>query len=182
MGEHSKSLCRLLKNKNHSVGCEVGTFKGVNASNVLKGLPGLKRLYVVDPWETYELYDGRLFNKPSCKNKADWNKTIKVFYGNTYLYRDRVIVMRMTSVEASFHIEDGSLDWVFIDANHEYEYIKENLEIWSEKVRKNGIVSGHDYGNPKEEKRGWGITKAVNEFVAEDELNVEPGFVWWYIK
>jgi hypothetical protein len=89
--------------------------------------------------------------------------------------------MRSTSVKAAKMIYDGSLDWVFIDANHEYKYIKENLKIWTPKVRKGGIVSGHDYKNPKEKGKGWGITKAVDEFVPKNKLHSEPRCVWWFI-
>ena len=83
----------------------------------------------------------------------------------------------MTSVEACELFDDNYFDWIFIDANHDYPYIKENLEIWTPKVKIGGIVSGHDYNNGK-----WvGIKKAVDEFVPKDKLNViSDCYVWWF--
>ena len=76
---------------------------------------------------------------------------------------------------------DESLDWVYIDANHRYEYVKENLEIWTPKVKKGGICAGHDYDNPKSQGKGWNVKKAVDEFVPRYLLNIE-GLVWWFQK
>jgi predicted O-methyltransferase YrrM len=56
----------------------------------------------------------------------------------------------MTSLEASRWFSDGSLDFVYIDGNHALHYVLEDLEAWTPKVRRGGIVAGHDCViNPK---------------------------------
>jgi predicted O-methyltransferase YrrM len=54
---------------------------------------------------------------------------------------------------------DGSLDWVFIDADHAYESVVKDLDAWLPKVRKGGIIAGHDFA----EWPGFGVIRAVTE-------------------
>ena len=62
------------------------------------------------------------------------------------------------SVSAANEFEDGSFDFIYIDANHTYEAVKADVEAWLPKVRMAGIISGHDY------QKAWsGVIQAVNE-------------------
>jgi predicted O-methyltransferase YrrM len=64
----------------------------------------------------------------------------------------------MTTDEAASLFQDGSLDGVFIDADHTYEAVKMDIQNWMPKVRKGGILAGHDYVET------WpGVIEAVNE-------------------
>jgi len=185
-GHHSESLRDMLIDIPHAIGCEVGVYEGITTNRMLDMLPNIKRYYTVDTWDIYTLYDGTQFKKPKNPTRKSWHNSITNFFENTKNNQHRIVSLRMPSTEAINHIEDESLDWVFIDANHQYEYIKENLEIWIPKVKQGGLVSGHDYGNPKETNRNWGITKAVDEYVEEfvgkENLIVKPHFVWGFIK
>jgi len=174
---HSDFLVTLLKNRVHTIGCEVGVHTGATSVVVLKALPKIKKYHAVDPWESYKTYDGTLYRKPGNKLYKNWSQAKQAFIRRTSPYK-KTVIHQKTSVDAVKKFKDGSLDWIFIDANHEYEYIKENLLLWTPKVKKGGLVSGHDYGNK------WkGIKKAVDEFVPADILNVNPEcYVWWYIK
>ena len=60
-------------------------------------------------------------------------------------YEDRAIMIRANSKIASNFFEDNSLDFVYIDANHAYEFVKEDIELWYPKVKSGGYVMGHDY-------------------------------------
>jgi len=70
------------------------------------------------------------------------------------------------------------LDFVFIDANHMYEPVKEDIEAWYPLIRKDGIISGHDYNGMGDKRRGWGVKRAVDERFGNN-VNVLPGLVWW---
>jgi len=70
------------------------------------------------------------------------------------------IAHRMTTSEAASLFDDGSLDGVFIDADHTYEAVKKDIQNWMPKVRKGGIFAGHDYVS------SWpGVIRAVDELV-----------------
>jgi predicted O-methyltransferase YrrM len=66
----------------------------------------------------------------------------------------------MTTNEASKLFEDGSLDGVFIDADHSYEAVKQDIQNWLPKIRVGGILAGHDYNSTFQE-----VMKAVNELL-----------------
>lgn len=73
-------------------------------------------------------------------------------------FTDRVDIVRADSVAAAKDIEEESLDFVFIDADHSYEGCLADIDAWEPKVRKGGMISGHDY-NQK-----WpGVVRAVDE-------------------
>ena len=78
-------------------------------------------------------------------------------------------VVRSTSVEAAAATADESVDWVYIDGNHAYEFVLEDLRSWYPKVRPGGLVAGDDYDRPG----AWwgdGVTRAVNEFVKAEPV------------
>jgi predicted O-methyltransferase YrrM len=61
-------------------------------------------------------------------------------------------------LEVVNQFEDESLDVVFIDLTHTYESVKQDIELWLPKVKKGGILAGHDYENDWPE-----VVKAVDE-------------------
>ena len=68
------------------------------------------------------------------------------------------------SHEAAKEFDDFSVDSIFIDAGHSYESVKKDIECWYPKMKKNSIISGHDY------TEGWpGVMKAVNEFFGKPD-------------
>ena len=74
----------------------------------------------------------------------------------------QVKVLRCTSRSASKFIEDNSLDFVYVDGDHSYECVYQDLRLYYKKLRKGGILAGDDYF--------WGIfegmpvRRAVSEF------------------
>lgn len=72
----------------------------------------------------------------------------------------KVGIKRMESVEAAKLYEDESLDFVFIDANHQYYWVKNDIRAWLPKVKKGGIIAGHDFSDSDGHK---GVVQAVKE-------------------
>lgn len=184
--EPYETLYELLKERPHKFGCEIGVNKGHTTKFLLENLPKIERYYDVDPWREYDMYDGTTCIRyvGSAKGGKTWDQVIIEFFKKTLKYSDRVAIMRMFSTDAVKFFDDEYFDWIYIDANHKYEYIKENLYLWTPKVKLGGLIIGHDYKNRKEVAKGWGITKAVNEFVEENDFDLELGdkCVYWFVR
>lgn len=89
------------------------------------------------------------------------------------IYKLKAEFLRMSSMEAVKNIPDGSLDFVFIDAIHLYEYVKEDIEQWLPKVRKGGILAGDDY----KERHAVPIRAAIRDTIKDVSV---IGKVWYY--
>ena len=68
-------------------------------------------------------------------------------------------------MEAIKDFEPNSLDFVYIDANHDKEHVTEDIEEWAKIVRPGGIVSGHDYGHFKHKDRNLDTKEVINDYV-----------------
>ena len=79
----------------------------------------------------------------------------------------------MWSHEAAALYPDHSLDFVFIDAAHDYGNVKKDIQAWAPKVKETGIIAGHDYFGAE------GVRAAVDEFFTSVETNFEEGY-WLY--
>jgi len=86
----------------------------------------------------------------------------------------RARIMHMESTAAAMTIDDGTLDFVFIDADHSYEGVMADLAAWAPKLRPGGLLCGHDYGNEWLPKVGASVKRAVDEFLGcEPQLGAD---------
>lgn len=195
-------IIKELNERNYKVGVEVGSFRGEFANHILKNWNGT--LYMVDVWR--EL-DSNSYADISNKKVEEfiWYDAMKSVKG----YEDRALMIRMYSNQASKLFADDSLDFIYIDANHKYEYVKEDIEIWWPKLKSGGMICGHDYihtvnwntgpfaddgkslhiyistnGTPPFEYAGvFGVYPAVNEFAQQKGYQVLHTDEWmssWY--
>lgn len=113
---------------------------------------GRQRIVAVDKWEDHEaVTSGETFRG---------EETYRRYLRHIEPVADRVETLRMNSLDAAEQFADGSCDFVFIDASHEYEDVLDDLRAWYPKVKAGGLFAGHDYHWP-------GVSRAVNEFAAE---------------
>ncbi len=132
-GLNRDGLVDLWRGLGYKVGAEVGVDLGTFAKLIFEGIPGLK-MYLVDPYAPYHGNVRHVKRNPEAKSIA--SKSLKGF--------DTVWIEEVS--ETAFKkIKDGSLDFVYIDGNHRYDYVMLDIILWSRKVRKGGMVSGHDY-------------------------------------
>lgn len=99
------------------------------------------------------------------------DRSIAGFYNNDikYKYGNRLIPIEALSVDGAESISDASLDLVFIDADHSYEWVKKDIAAYTPKLKQHGFLSGHDIDFP-------GVNRAVNEVVVN--YDVGPNNVW----
>ena len=128
-------LPKFFKELGFRIGAEVGAYKGAFSEKFCK--EGLK-MYVIDPWMAYQ-GAGRT-QQEQARQDFLYEHTKRVFaqYNN-------YVIIRKTSMDALEEIEDGSLDFVYIDGDHEFGHVACDIVEWTKKVRVGGVVSGHDY-------------------------------------
>ena len=86
-----------------------------------------------------------------------------------------VVIHRSASADAAAQFEDASLDWVYVDGNHLYDYVWADLELFAPKIRPGGLLAGDDYG-----AAGWwddGVRRAVDRFLMAKAGTYEPVFL-----
>jgi hypothetical protein len=150
------------------VGAEIGVDRGLFAADICKANPGVK-LYGIDPWQDYPEY-GEVYTQPYAEAcYAEAQRRLAPY---------DVELIRKLSMEAVGQFADDELDFVYIDGNHAYQFVLDDITAWSRKVRPGGIVSGHDYCRPKNRHR-WqfqGVIKAVNDYVKAN--GIDPWFIF----
>ena len=162
-----KRIVENSKEGSHFV--EVGSWKGRSASfmavEILNSSKNIK-FDCVDTWEgSIEHLDinSPFFLKELIEDK-DW--LYGEFLKNTSPVREILNPVRMPSLDAVDLYEDSSLDFVFIDASHEYEDVKKDILAWLPKVKIGGILAGHDYYT------FGGVTQAVDEIFNASSLEI----------
>jgi predicted O-methyltransferase YrrM len=99
-------------------------------------------------------------------------------------YGNRSHIVRAMSSEAAPSFADGSLDFVYIDANHSYEGCRDDIALWWPKVKVGGILAGHDYVDGAFPEGEFGVKQAVDAFAAgaHQRVFVVP-VLWptWYV-
>jgi hypothetical protein len=141
-------------------GAEIGVKLGRFSDLVLRSWKG-EKLISIDPWseaEPDEYVDHA--NVAQDQHEEFYRRTNELLskHGN------RSEIWRATSVEAAQRIPDRSLDFVYIDARHDYDSVLEDLEAWFPKVRPGGLMAGHDYADGVFRQSVFGVKSAVDQF------------------
>ena len=172
-------------------GAEVGAQIGMTSNLLLRYCPNLRMLYMIDIWK-------------GCEPDSDYAKSM-VGVGRPLTWQDdetmllaclsaqertvhaaaRRQICRGTSEEWASVLADDFLDFVFIDADHTFEGCLADIRLWYPKVKRGGLVFGHDY-DPKPPVKAWGARCAVEQFQRERGSNavIHTGAdtVWWFFK
>lgn len=151
------------------VGIEIGVFTGTGSLIMLDRLPNLK-LYSIDPWHHI---DGAKFEAGQPQKQNDDNYELTT--NRLKVFEDRSVIIRKTSDEAINDVP-GEVDFVHIDGNHDYEYINKDIKNYYPKVKKGGLISGHDF------LLQIGVVRAVYEIFKNKAVFFGDDFLWWVYK
>lgn len=169
-------LARLFATLGFTTGAEIGVWAGDYSKRLCERVPGL-RLRCVDPWASYARYEDKKNDqarleeayRTACRQLAPFGCDI----------------VREDSMSAARAVPNGSLDFVYIDGNHGREFVTQDLEAWVPKVRRGGIVAGHDYVTTH--RKPWlQVKPAVDAFVRARRIapvyvllaDKSPSFFW----
>lgn len=162
----------LINKYDLKIGVEIGVSTGGHSNAILERT-NVTSLISIDPWETnpsLHMAHPVMFDVLHLRVTARLKR-----------YGSRSIVIRNYSYNVVQQFEDASLDFVFVDGDHNYEAVKKDLHDWYGKVRSGGLMGGDDYAT------SWpGVPQAVNEFFAHLQIPVHQDEgqprIWWIVK
>lgn len=164
---------------------EVGTFKGEFAFYIMHDA-GPQKLYCVDPYATYDAFKDAM-------NQMDLEQIYAEARARLSPFGERVEFLRTFSQDAARQFTDETLDLCYIDGNHAYEFVMQDIQAWYPKVRRGGLLCGDDATDVEDDsardaagnvRRVWtvdaagqpqswgdyGVLKAVRAFAAAHQL------------
>lgn len=169
----------ILEDLGFAKGAEIGTDEGSYAEQLCIENTKLEKLYCIDPWTygSYHISLGKNITQPELDKQCESVKERLAQY-------NKCEILRMTSMEAVKKFEPNSLDFVYIDGDHNFEFIVNDIIHWSRVVSPGGIVYGHDYNDR------FHVMEAVNAYM--QVYDVKPWFVlskhgklidcWMYVR
>jgi hypothetical protein len=147
------NMVEIAAPKAHFV--EVGVWKGRSASFLATEIINSGKIISLDLVDTW---NGSEEHTPLQEDLYG------IFMKNINPVISYVNIKRMESLSAAATYEDGTLDFVFIDAAHDYENVKADITAWLPKVKPGGYLAGHDYPS-------WeGVVKAVDELLGVNNI------------
>jgi hypothetical protein len=146
-------LAQLPKN---AVVAEIGVWEGGFSRRILE-ICDPAALHLIDPWMYQPEFGNTGFGRKKNKDlmEVKYQDVVAAFQNDP-----RVHIHRATSEDALGALPDGSLDWVYIDGNHNEPFVGNDLALCLRKVKPNGIITGDDY-NWQAEQSGAPVRRAV---------------------
>jgi len=155
-------LVDLLKELNLPlIACEVGVAQGLFSEDLLN--QGLERLYSIDNWGKIHgvTGDGAFHEIWHLKNHAAAQERLSKFGSKS------VILKGMSAYMANY-INKESIGLIYIDANHSFEGVKEDIQAFYPKLVVGGVMAFHDYENDID----YGVKSAVREFCEPRNIEI----------
>ena len=168
-------LAEWLHELDLKTGVELGVAAGEYSETLMKANPQME-LYGVDPYIPYKGYKDYVRN-------STFNSLMDEAHARLDKFPNYEFIRKM-SEDAAEDFPDGSIDFVYIDANHSEPFVSQDINTWTPKVRKGGVVAGHDYARVKgrdgEDSSNWVVIPAIHRYVKEHDLQL---YVWgWEAK
>lgn len=169
-----KTIEKFVKENGWTHGVELGVWEGATFRYLVQNCPNL-HLIGVDLYAPQPENTGPEKWTPG-ENGHRWDH--ETYYNNLLRfckqYPDRAGIIKDYTTSAATHFEEESLDFVFIDADHSYEGVKNDIEAWESKVKSGGYVIGHDIHFDS-------VNKAVTEKYGNTYRTADD-FLWYVVK
>lgn len=141
------------------IATELGSAEGYSAYDFMQG--GLDKLYMVDNWNYIPNQKG------DGNNPHEWHDSnLKAAQERLKPYGDKVVFLRGMTSEMAWMIPDNICGMIYIDADHSYEAVSNDILNYWHKLVEGGIMAFHDMEND------YGVKQAVIEFAERNELTV----------
>lgn len=156
------------------VGCELGVSYGFNLVYFLDELHNISKVYAIDPYSPYDDGPGGYVDQETIDKVKD------LFLQNIEIYKHKVQFINLPSLDAHHDIPNNSLDYIFIDGDHSYKAVSNDIKFYYSKVKSGGIFAGHDYNLSD-------VKQAVSEFMQQQNVPLSslkhcPNSTWYWYK
>lgn len=158
-------LAILFKELNYTTGVEIGVDKGLYSEILLKANPNL-RLYGVDPFEPHEGYQDYVLQSTFDTMIHESAERLAPYPNYTFV--------RKYSMDAVKDFKKESIDFVYIDGDHRYDSVTNDMTEWSKRVKPGGIIAGHDYFRHPGPAKDY-VVRAVHDYTNAN--NIKPWFI-----
>lgn len=156
-------LVDIINDRNYVNGAEVGAALGWTTEYILKKCRKIEQYFVADDWRPVTEVTAGPFTVDNMKEQ--FMKRIG--------HHHKLKILEGISWEQADKVPNLSLDFCFIDASHDYESVIKDLNAWGPKVRKGGMLCGHDVHWP-------GVIEALKELYPDyEKAGVDN--VWYYL-
>lgn len=148
-------LARVANTEKMAVGAELGVQSGAFSQWNLQNWPSNRQYYMIDLWSTQKNYSD-VANVDQARHDEYYARALDA----TAAWKEKRLVKKMSTVEAVEHIPDESIDFLYVDARHDFCSVQEDVELYWSKVKPGGIVAGHDYYTAAEvpdPKQDWSV-------------------------
>lgn len=164
--KYREHLWKLFPKVKQAICVELGVAEGQFSRDMLNW--GIKKLYCVDMWEQDLSKKGDVSydNEWHTRNYENALKLLKPF-------GDKARILRGPTTKMHQYVSDGECDLVYIDAAHDYQSVRNDIEAWLPKVKKGGIMAFHDFANDD-----YGVRQAVVDMFDLDRINPIPENKW----
>lgn len=161
-----QKLAALFCELGFKSGAEIGVERGEYSEVLCKANPQAK-IFLVDAWTAYKGYRDHV-NQEKLDGFYEKTKNRMKPYPNAE-------VIKGFSMDVVKTVADNSLDWIYIDAAHDFQSCTNDIAEWGKKVRSNGIVAGHDYANWKGKNPQIQVKQVIDGWTTA--YDIRPWFV-----
>lgn len=143
---------------------EIGVFEGDFSSRLYEIIEPTE-LHLIDPWDYLDDEE----RKETDSNPAESHSKVKA----RFVASPEVSVHKGFSNDVMATFDDGYFDFIYIDGDHAYNFVYDDLLMAERKLRKGGIIAGHDFfETTMGRERDVGVIDAVNRFCQRSPFNL----------
>lgn len=159
LDEDRLDLAKLFK----GIGVEIGVAEGWYSDQIMQ-LGKVDEMYGVDPYTPHQGY--RDYTRETTYNRLKTNAHNRLDkYPNYYF-------LEQFSTRAADSFDNDSLDFVYIDGDHSYESVTQDIKTWMKKLKPGGIIAGDDYIRSDRDKRFYDVIRSVDEYVETNGISI----------
>lgn len=157
----------------HAVCAEIGVWRGDFSARILRRTQPA-RLHLIDPWAFQPEFPDRAYGGSVATGTADMDRLCQRV-ADRFASAGNVSIHRGYSDACLNTFDDGYFDWVYIDGNHCYDFVRRDIEISMRKVRSNGWIAGDDFDWG--ESSGFPVRRAIHDVLENLRVATQPTII-----